>query len=331
MSTETSPLVATDTLTDWYRRMLLIRHVEDRLGQASKTGELPGPVHLSVGQEAIAVGVGAIMRPGDWATSTHRGHGHFLGLGGDPRLLVAEIYGRATGACGGKGGSMHVADMSRGILGANGIVGAGIGLATGAALTAKYQKAGNIAIAFFGDGGANEGILFEALNLASLWSLPLLFVCENNGWSEFVSTASITAGGISERAAPFEVPSAKVDGNDIVAVYQALTAAADRARAGLGPTLLEMLTYRLRGHVESESTFLPGPYRPADELEAWQRRDPIDQLHRVLLDRGIDEATLNVILEEVLTATGSAFQFAMDSPLPEPAAALRDVFAGDGN
>ncbi|HEY2598944.1 MAG TPA: thiamine pyrophosphate-dependent dehydrogenase E1 component subunit alpha [Candidatus Dormibacteraeota bacterium] len=331
MSLNTTSAVGTETLIDWYRRMQLIRHVEDRLGAASKTGELPGPVHLSIGQEAIAVAVGACMRPGDWATSTHRGHGHYLGLGGDPNLLVAEIYGRATGACGGKGGSMHVADISRGILGANGIVGAGIGLATGAALTAKQRKAGNIAIAFFGDGGANEGIFFEAMNLSALWSLPLIFVCENNGWSEFVSTASITVGSIAERSAAFGIPHSEVDGNDVLAAHDAVSSAAARARAGNGPTLLEMMTYRTRGHVESEQTFLPGPYRPPEELAMWQKRDPIDRLHAVLRENGVEESALNAIVEEVITVTNAAFQFAIDSPLPEPEAALRDVFAGERN
>ncbi len=320
---------ATQTLAEWYRRMLLIRAVEVRLGKASRTGELPGPVHLSVGQEATAVGVASCMRPGDWAASTHRGHGHFLALGGDPKSLVAEIYGRATGACGGKGGSMHVADLSHGMLGANGIVGAGIGLAAGAALTAKQRHTGGIAIAFFGDGGANEGILFEAMNLSAIWSLPLLFICENNGWSEFVRTESLTAGQISHRADAFGIPESQVDGNDVLAVHEAATEAAERARAGLGPTFLEMMTYRTEGHVESETTFLPGSYRPEAEVESWRRRDPIDQLASKLSNLGLDEDALRQMQDEVAQEADSAFEFARESPMPDPATAMTDVFEED--
>lgn len=309
--------------------MLLIRAVEIRLGKASRTGELPGPVHLSVGQEATAVGVASCMQPGDWAASTHRGHGHFLALGGDPKSLVAEIYGRATGACGGKGGSMHVADLSHGMLGANGIVGAGIGLATGAALTAKRLNAGNIAIAFFGDGGANEGILFEAMNLAAIWSLPLLFVCENNGWSEFVRTETLTAGRISDRAKPFGIPNLQVDGNNVLQVHEAAMDAAQRAREGGGPTFLEMLTYRTEGHVESETTFLPAAYRPEAEVEDWRKRDPIDQLASVLRTRELDEDALRKMRDEVVEEADSAFEFARQSPMPDAAEALTDVFADD--
>lgn len=326
MSLETTASVGTETLAAWYRRMLLIRAVEVRLGKASRTGELPGPVHLSIGQEATAVGVSTCMRPGDWAASTHRGHGHFLALGGDPKLLVAEIYGRATGANHGKGGSMHVVDFSHGMLGANGIVGAGIGLATGAALTAKRLQTGGIAIAFFGDGGANEGILFEALNLSAIWSLPLLFICENNGWSEFVRTESLTAGQISHRADPFGIPEAQVDGNDVLAVHEAVAQAAERAREGRGPTFLEMLTYRTEGHVESETTFLPGTYRPDSEVEAWRDRDPILQLAARLAHLGLDSDVLGKIQLEVALEADAAFEFARNSPMPEPGAALRDVF-----
>jgi acetoin:2,6-dichlorophenolindophenol oxidoreductase subunit alpha len=324
---ELTTTIETETLTGWYRRMSLIRAVEERLGPASRNGELPGPVHVSIGQEAVAVGVAACMRPGDWASSTHRGHGHFLALGGDPKLLIAEIYGRATGICGGKGGSMHVADISRGMLGANGIVGAGIGLATGAALTAKRLHPGSIAVAFFGDGGANEGILFESLNLSALWSLPLVFVCENNGWSEFVRTESLTAGQISKRADPFGIPQSQVDGNDIVAVYAEVFQAVERARAGLGPTFLEMLTYRTQGHVESELTFLPSAYRPDAEVEEWKLRDPIVLLAGKLRSIGVESDTLADIQREVGLEADAAFQFARESPMPDPATALNDVFA----
>ena len=267
------------------------------------------------------------MFPLDWASSTHRGHGHFLALGGDPKRLIAEIYGRATGICGGKGGSMHVADISHGMLGANGIVGAGIGLATGAALTAKRLHPGSVAVAFFGDGGANEGILFESMNLSALWLLPLVFICENNGWSEFVRTESLTYGQISKRADPFGIPNGQVDGNDIVAVFTEVSQAVERARAGLGPTFLEMLTYRTQGHVESELTFLPGAYRPDSEVEAWKLRDPIDLLAARLRSTGVESDTLADIQGEVGLEADAAFQFARESPMPDPATALQDVFA----
>jgi pyruvate dehydrogenase E1 component alpha subunit len=315
-------------LTDWYRQMMAIRTVEERLGQVSRAGELPGPVHLSVGQEAVAVGVSASLRKGDWATSTHRGHGHYIALGGDARLLVAEIYGRATGICGGKGGSMHVADLGVGMLGANGIVAAGIGLATGAALTAKTNHSQGVAVAFFGDGGANEGILLEALNLASVWKLPLIFVCENNGWSEFTPTAALTAGKIADRATPFGIPSEQVDGNDVVAVHRAATAAIERARRGDGPTLLEMMTYRLRGHVESEPTFLPRTYRSEDEVEGWRTLDPITQLRKRLEGLGTSAAELDAIDVAAGEHADAAFEFARESPMPDPATAFTDVFAG---
>ena len=314
-------------LTDWYRQMMAIRTVEERLGQVSRAGELPGPVHLSIGQEAVAVGVSASLRKGDWATSTHRGHGHYIALGGEARSLVAEIYGRGTGICGGKGGSMHVADLGVGMLGANGIVGAGIGLATGAALTAKTNHSGGVAVAFFGDGGANEGILLEALNLAAIWKLPMIFVCENNGWSEFTPTAALTAGRIADRATPFGIPAEQVDGNDVVAVHRAATGAIERARRGDGPTLLEMMTYRLRGHVESESTFLPKAYRSEEELEGRQKLDPVVQLRSRLEAMGVPPSELDVIDVEAGQHADDAFEFARDSPMPDPASAFTDVFA----
>lgn len=219
-----------------FRRMLLIRKAEERLARDFKTGELPGSVHLYIGQEAVATGVCAHLDDSDWIASTHRGHGHFLAKDGDPFAMFAEIRGRSTGICGGMGGSMHVADISRGILGANGIVGGGIGLAVGAALAAQLDGKGRVAVAFFGDGAAAQGVLAEALNIAALWKLPLLLLCENNGYSEFSPTQSVIAGSIAERGVPFGVPSLAVDGNDVVAVWEAAHEAVERARNGGGPT-----------------------------------------------------------------------------------------------
>ena len=270
-------------MIELYRRMLLIRRMEERLGEVVTSGELPGPVHLYIGQEAVAVGVCTHLTDRDWIASTHRGHGHFLAKGGEPRAMVAEIFGRDTGICRGKGGSMHVADFSRGILGANGIVGGGIGLAVGAALAAQLDGNGCVSVGFFGDGGANQGVVAEALNLAAIWKLPLLLVCENNGFSEFSPTDTVTAGEIAARAQPFSIPGTAVDGNDVIAVWQVVGSAVQRARAGGGPTLIEARTYRWRGHVETEQRFLSGKYREENEIAAWQRRDPIGGLEAALL------------------------------------------------
>jgi pyruvate dehydrogenase E1 component alpha subunit len=316
--------VSRDRLLDWYRQMVLIRRVEERLSAASLGGDLPGPVHVSIGQEATAVGVSAALAEGDWVASTHRGHGHFLARGGSPRSLVAEVFGRATGACRGRGGSMHVADYGKGIIGAQGIVGAGIGLATGAALSEKLRANGGVAVAFFGDGGANQGVLLEALNLAAIWKLPLLLVCENNGWSEFTASDTMTAGRIVDRGAPFGVPSVSVDGNDVCAVHAAVSEAVARARAGDGPSLFEMRTYRTRGHVETESTFLAAPYRSEEEVDRWRGLDPIDRLRdRLLGDTGADGTELAKIESDVDALVVDAFDFALSSPFPE----LSDLMA----
>ena len=219
---------------DIYERMLLIRRMEEQLGDDFKAGKLPGPVHLYIGQEATAVGVCMQLNNADWITSTHRGHGHFLAKGGAPNQMMAEIYGRDTGICRGLGGSMHVADMSLGIMGANGIVGGGIGLAVGAALAAQLDVSGAVAVTFFGDGAANQGVLMEALNIASLWKLPLIFVCENNGFSEFSPSDTVTAGVIADRGKPFCVPCAQVDGNDVLEVWRTTREAITLARQGGG-------------------------------------------------------------------------------------------------
>jgi len=320
-----------DELLEMYRGMLLIRRIEEQLARDCAAGKLPGPVHLYVGEEAIAVGVCRHLRDFDWITSTHRGHGHFLAKSGDPARMMAEIYGRAEGICGGFGGSMHVADFSKGILGANGIVGGGIALATGAALAAQLDGDGRVAVAFFGDGAANQGVLTEALNVSALWKLPLILVCENNGFSEFSPTATVTAGSIAERARPFGVPAVAVDGNDVVAVWQAANAAVRRARAGEGPSLIEARTYRTRGHVEYEVTFLTEPYREEAEVEVWRARDPILRLAARLREAepGIEDelAAIDHAVEEIVAA---AVRFAESSPEPDPTTARGHMFASLG-
>jgi pyruvate dehydrogenase E1 component alpha subunit len=311
-----------------YRRMLLIRRMEERLGDVQKAGELPGPVHLYIGQEAVAVGVCDHLNDRDWIASTHRGHGHFLAKGGDPTSMVAEIFGRSTGICGGKGGSMHVADVSRGILGANGIVGGGIGLATGAALAAQLDGKRRVAVAFFGDGGANQGVLMEALNLSAIWKLPLVLVCENNGFSEFSPTSTVTAGEIAARATPFGVDAAKANGNDALDVHRVAGEAVERARRGDGPTLIEARTYRTRGHVETEHTFLSTKYRDDAEVEAWKALDPIASLASWLTERQrIPVASIEAIHDEVKAEVEAAYATAGEAPWPQPDEAFRNMFA----
>ena len=310
------------------QRMLLIRRMEERLGEVVKSGELPGSVHLYIGQEAVAVGVCSNLTRDDWIASTHRGHGHFLAKGGDPHAMIAEIFGRATGICHGKGGSMHVADFSQGILGANGIVGGGIGLAVGAALAAQLDGQGRVSVVFFGDGGANQGVVMEAINLAAIWKLPLLLVCENNGFSEFSPTATVTAGEIGQRAQPFGVPSVAVDGNDVFAVRDVAEQAVARARLGRGPTLIEARTYRWRGHVETEKSFLSRSYREEQEIAEWQQRDPITRLEAMLLrDGSASQREIDDVHAQVAQTVEQAFAAALADPLPADATAFEDMFA----
>lgn len=276
-----------------YERMLLIRGVEKQLSADFKAGLLPGAVHLYVGQEAIAVGTCAHLDDSDWITGTHRGHGHYLAKGGDPGAMIAEIYGKSEGICQGMGGSMHVADFSRGIVGANGIVGGGLAITAGAALAAKLDGQGQVAVCFFGDGAANQGVLMETLNVSTLWRLPMIFMCEHNTYSEFSPSETVTAGEIYNRAKAFDMPASVVDGNDVVEVWKAAGAAIERARNGGGPSFVEAKTYRIHGHIEAEVHFLGSSYRDDDEVERWKKRDPIGRLKNHLLASAFaDEAQL---------------------------------------
>ena len=316
----------TDTLLALCERMVLIRRMEERLSEVAKSGELPGAVHLTIGQEAVATGLCAHLTDDDWIASNHRGHGHFLAKGGDPNAMIAEIFGRETGICRGRGGSMHVADFGRGILGANGIVGGGIGLACGAALGAKLDGRGRVSAVFFGDGASNQGIVAEAMNLATRWSLPLVMVCENNGYGEFSPSATVTSGEIWRRAQPYGMAAEQVDGNDVVAVWEACERAVGRARAGQGPTMLEARTYRWHGHVESEKSFLAAPYRSDDEVEQWKRRDPIRLLADRLAAAGA-AATLPAIDARVDAVVERAYAQALADPLPSAGSAFEGMFA----
>jgi len=286
---------ADDELLRVYARMLLIRRCEERLAAGYAAGKVPGSLHLYIGQEAVAVGVCAHLGDRDYVTSTHRGHGHYLAKGGDVTAMFAEIWGKREGICHGMGGSMHVADISKGMLGANGIVGAGLAIATGAALGAQLDSDGKVAVCFFGDGAANQGVLMETMNVAAIWGLPLVFVCENNTFSEFTPSHEITAGRVSDRARAFDIPTDEVDGNDVTAVWASARELIDRARAGGGPGFLMANTYRIHGHMERERFILgEGRYRDEAEIAEWQAKDPIDRLAIMLVERGVAvRATLN--------------------------------------
>jgi len=320
MNTVSDTNLSDELMQGIYRDMLRIRLVEEQIGADAKAGKIPGAVHLYIGQEAVGVGFCSHLSDDDWIASTHRGHGHFLAKGGSSKLLMAEIYGRKTGMCKGHGGSMHVADFSKGIIGANGIVGAGISITTGAAWAAQLDGKGAVGVAFFGDGAANQGVLGEALNVATLWKLPVIFVCENNGFSEFSPSATVTAGNIVDRAKPYGAAHEVVDGNDLMAVWHCAARAVEHARNGEGPTLIEARTYRIRGHVEAEATFLGSTYRTDEEVEQWKARDPITAFAARLTDSGqANQSVLDAIKAEIVAEVEEAVDFAENSPYPDPA------------
>ncbi len=307
-----------------YERMRLIRDFEDRIAGLFAAGELPGFLHFYAGEEAVAVGVCAHLNPDDFITSTHRGHGHCIAKGVDVNQMMAELYGRATGACKGKGGSMHIADVDKGMLGANGIVGGGAPLAAGAGLTAKYNKRGQVAVCFFGDGANNQGAFHEAANLAAIWKLPVIFVCENNGYAEATPVNYATSvQDIAARASAYNIPGLVVDGQDVFAVYEAAGEAVRRARAGEGPTLLECKTYRYYGHFSGD----PGGYRSEEEINEAKRRDCLERFKRQVLDRGLlTQAELDEIDRRSKEAIEQAVAFAKSSPLPSPEEVTTDVY-----
>ncbi len=314
-----------------YRTMLTIRRFEERASALYLAGRLPGSVHLCIGQEAVAAGVCATLRRDDYVTSTHRGHGHCLAKGVDPGRMMAELLARRGGSCKGKGGSMHIADPSVGLLGANGIVGGGIPMAVGAALSAQLRGTDQVAVCFFGDGAGNQGTFHESLNLAAIWKLPVVFVCENNQFTELTYYRDVTAvDDFAIRASGYGIPGLLVDGQDVVAVYEAAEAAVRRARAGEGPTLLECKTYRFHGHREGERFVLGGnAYRAEQEIERMRReRDPLALGARRLLELELlDQAGLARLDAEVQAEIDAAVVFAEASPEPTGEEALEDLFA----
>ena len=307
-----------------HRTMVMIRVFESRVEELFSAGKLPGFVHTYLGQEAIASGVCSHLRPDDYITSTHRGHGHALAKGMAPAALMAELYGRVDGACRGRGGSMHVADFSLGMLGANGVVGGGLGIASGAALSARYQQTDQVAVCFFGDGGINKGTFHEALNFASVHRLGVVFVCENNQYAQFTAWQRTTSvEDLAARASAYAMAGETVDGNDAGAVSAAAARAVDRARAGSGPTLLNMETYRFGGHYVGDAEV----YRDAAEVDEHRRRDPIRRWEEVLAERGwLDESERTAVWDHAAGVVADAEQRAEAGALPEPDSALDDVF-----
>ncbi len=317
--------LSTDQLLHAYRVMRTIRAFEERLHVEFATGEIPGFVHLYAGEEASAAGVMTHLRDDDCIASTHRGHGHCIAKGVDVHGMMAEIYGKKTGVCQGKGGSMHIADLEKGMLGANGIVGAGAPLAAGAALAAKLKGSDAVAVAFFGDGGSNEGAVFEAMNLAAVWNLPCLFVAENNGYAEATAANwSVACDHIADRAAGFGMPGVTVDGFDFFAVHEAAGAAIERARAGEGPSLIEVKLTRYYGHFEGDAQ----TYRDPDEVKHYrENRDCLKQFRERTCHASLLSASdLDAIDAEVEARIEDAVQRAKNDPKPEPDDLLRDVY-----
>ncbi|MBW5467189.1 pyruvate dehydrogenase (acetyl-transferring) E1 component subunit alpha [Brevibacillus formosus] len=308
-----------------YQKMLEIRKFEDKVHDLFGQGKIPGFVHLYAGEEAIAVGLCAHLDDSDTITSTHRGHGHCIAKGCDLNGMMAEIYGRATGLCKGKGGSMHIADLDKGMLGANGIVGGGYPLACGAALTAKYKQTGAVSVCFFGDGANNQGTFHEGINLAAIWKLPAVFVAENNGYGEATpfSYAS-SCKTIADRAIAYNIPGIRVDGKDVLAVYQAAQEAIERARRGEGPTLIECVTYRNYGHFEGDAQ----KYKKEEDKKAHLSEiDAIRKLRNDLLSGKLfTENELDEIEAAVDKAVEEAVAFSENSPYPEPSELLTDVY-----
>src|SRR5438309_1176465 len=307
-----------------YEQMTTIREFEERAGKEFASGKIPGFVHLYAGEEAVAVGVCAHLTDDDYITSHHRGHGHCIAKGVSLREMVAELLGREAGACRGKGGSMHIADVNKGMLGANGIVGGGFPLATGAGLTAKHNGRGQVAVCFFGDGAANQGTFHEGLNLSGIWKLPVVFVAENNGYAETTPvTYHMSCRDIADRAAGYGMPGVTVDGLDVFAVYEAASEAIARARRGEGPSLIECKTYRYHGHFVGDTM----TYRTKEEVASYRARDSIQALRRSIEQRGIATAAeLDAIDKQVQELIDDAWRIAETAALPEPEEALTDVY-----
>lgn len=311
-----------------FKKMVEIRYFEERVIDLYKKSIMPGLAHLYIGEEAVAVGACMALRKDDYITSTHRGHGHLIAKGGKLKPMMAEILGKKTGYCKGKGGSMHIADFDLGILGANGIVGGGFGTAIGAGLSAKMLKQDRVSVCFFGDASSNEGSFHECANIAGVWKLPVVFVCENNGYGISVSQARHQAiTDVADRAASYGMPGVVVDGMDVLAVYEEVLKAVDKARKGEGSTLVECKTYRYNGHHVGD----PGYgiiYRTQEEMDDWQKKDAIEKFKEYMLEKEImSQEEISGVEEEIREAVDEATEFAINSPYPEPEELLTDIYA----
>jgi pyruvate dehydrogenase E1 component alpha subunit len=310
-----------------YRQMVKIRAFEDNANRLYLEAKMPGLTHMYSGEEAVAVGICEALKVTDKITSTHRGHGHCVAKGADFKLMFCELLGRAEGYCGGKGGSMHIADQANGNLGANAIVGGSAGIATGAALSAKMRGSDEVTVCFFGDGATAQGLLYEAMNMAALWKLPVIYACENNGYSEYTPTADIAAGSLTARAEAMGIEAHKVDGQDVLAVNALAARLVERARKGEGPFFIELETYRYMGHHVGDIN--RSYYRPKDEEEAWKAtRDPIANFGAWMMREGVaTEAELSAIRGQIAKEAEDAVAYALAAPYPDAAQVRAHVFA----
>lgn len=317
--------IPNEKLIEMYTTMVRIRAFEERASKEYAAGNLPGMMHVYIGEEAVATGACANLNPDDYITSTHRGHGHLIAKGGKPDRMMAELFGKKTGYNKGKGGSMHIADMEIGILGANGIVGAGIPIAGGAALAAKMKGTKQVAVCFLGDGATNTSRFHEGVNLASIWKLPVVYIIENNQFAESTCISySCNVPDIAARAGSYGIPGKIVDGNDVLEVYETVHEAVANAREGKGPTMIECKTWRQHGHFEGDAQ----TYKTKEDIESWTKKDPVDRYKKKLIQMNVltkesAEKIDNAINEEI----ENAIKFAVESPLPAPEEALEDVFA----
>ena len=317
--------ISKEQMKDMYVKMRRIRDFESTAAKLFAEGKIPGFVHLYLGEEAIAPAVCECLRDDDFITSTHRGHGHIIAKGGDLNLMMAELFGRETGYCKGKGGSMHIADRDKGILGANGIVGAGHCIACGAGLSAKLRGTDQVCVCFFGDGSTNQGTFHESLNMASIWKLPVIFVCENNHYGISMSQDRHQAiKDVADRGAAYNIPGIAVDGNDPLAVYEAAAEAVARARASKGPTLLECKTYRQHGHFEGD----PAIYKPKEEQAAWMEKDPMPRYAKFLVENGVmTQEEVDAVDAQVAQEIEDSIAFADAQPFPSVESAVVDVYS----
>ena len=328
VSEDTSITVDAGRLLEWYEQMALIRQTEKATYDLFMSGLVKGTTHLAAGHEAVAVGTSAALRVDDYVFATYRGHHHALARGATPAECLAELMSKATGLCKAKGGSMHLTKADRGMLGSYAIVGSHLPIAAGAAWSAKLRGTEQVAVAFFGDGATNIGAFHESLNLAAVWKLPVLFVCENNLYMEYTPISAVTAVAhpAADRASAYGLPAEIIDGNDVVKVHDTMEGAVDRARAGDGPTIIEALTYRHYGHSRAD----PAKYRPADEVERWMQRDPLLVARERLTSLGVDAADVDAADARAAEIVNAAIQEAKDAPPPELATALTDVWADGG-